>query len=38
VLANDLIEETNHAWDLSGVTIECTPDRPVRVFRLTPAE
>jgi starch synthase (maltosyl-transferring) len=33
VLANDLI-----AWDLSGVTIECTPDRPVRVFRLTPAE
>jgi starch synthase (maltosyl-transferring) len=38
VLANDLIEETNHAWDLSGVTIECTPDRPVRVFRLTTAE
>jgi starch synthase (maltosyl-transferring) len=50
VLAHDLLDESphtsaqaatqaaTHAWDLGGVTIECTPDRPVRVFRLVAAE
>lgn len=42
VLAHDLLDESTHAsthaWDLGGVTIECTPDRPVHVFRLTAAE
>jgi hypothetical protein len=23
-----------HAWHLDAVTVECTPERPVRVYRL----
>ena len=42
VLARDLLDEathgSTHAWDLAGVTIECTPDRPVRVYRLAATE
>jgi starch synthase (maltosyl-transferring) len=37
VIAHDLLTGATHAWDLAGITIECTPDEPVRVFRLVPA-
>ena len=37
VIAHDLLTGSTHAWDLTAVTIECTPDEPVRVFRLVPA-
>jgi starch synthase (maltosyl-transferring) len=33
-VAHDLLAGTMHAWDLAAVTIECTPESPVRVFRL----
>jgi starch synthase (maltosyl-transferring) len=34
VMAHDLLDGAVHAWHLGAVTIECTPDRPVHVFRL----
>jgi starch synthase (maltosyl-transferring) len=37
LIAHDLLTGATHAWDLTGITIECTPDEPVRVFRLVPA-
>jgi len=37
VIAHDLLASSTHAWDLTAITIECTPDEPVRVFRLVPA-
>ena len=37
VIAHDLLAGSTHAWDLTAITIECTPDEPVRVFRLVPA-
>jgi starch synthase (maltosyl-transferring) len=37
VTAHDLLAGTVHAWHLAGVSVECTPDAPVRVFRLVPA-
>jgi starch synthase (maltosyl-transferring) len=34
VTALDLLSGATDAWDPTGVTIECTPEAPVRVFRL----
>ncbi len=34
-MAHDLLDDAVHAWDLDAVTIECTPEQPVRAFRLT---
>jgi starch synthase (maltosyl-transferring) len=36
VMAQDLLGSDAHAWSLAGITLECTPDQPVRVFRLEP--
>ena len=36
VTATDLLDDTVHGWHLAAVTIECTPEAPVRVFRLAP--
>jgi len=33
-VAHDLLAGTMHAWDLAAISIECTPESPVRVFRL----
>jgi starch synthase (maltosyl-transferring) len=38
VMAHDLLEADAHAWSLAGITVECTPERPVRVFRIEPCE
>jgi starch synthase (maltosyl-transferring) len=38
VTACDLFGGTVHAWHLAAVTIECTPEAPVRVFRLAPGD
>jgi starch synthase (maltosyl-transferring) len=37
VTATDLLDDTVHGWHLAALTIECTPEAPVRVFRLAPA-
>jgi hypothetical protein len=34
LLAHDLLDDAVHAWHLDAVTVECTPERPVRVYRL----
>jgi starch synthase (maltosyl-transferring) len=34
VTAHDLLEGDAHTWSPAGVPIECTPDKPVRVFRI----
>jgi hypothetical protein len=34
VLAHDLLADAVHAWHLDAVTIECTPERPVHVYRI----
>jgi len=36
VIAHDLLAGTVHAWDLAAVSVECTPESPVRVFRIVP--
>jgi hypothetical protein len=36
VTATDLLDDTVHGWHLAALTIECTPEAPVRVFRLAP--
>jgi starch synthase (maltosyl-transferring) len=35
VTAHDLLDHAEHIWPTDAITIECTPDEPVRVFRLT---
>ena len=32
--AHDLLTGADHAWSLDAITIECTPDHPVQVYRL----
>ena len=32
--AHDLLDETEQAWPIDAITITCTPEEPVRVFRL----
>jgi hypothetical protein len=34
--AHDLLDETEQAWPIDAITITCTPEEPVRVFRLVP--
>ena len=34
--AHDLLDETEQAWPIDAITITCTPEEPVRVFRLEP--
>jgi starch synthase (maltosyl-transferring) len=34
--AHDLLDDTEQAWPIDAITITCTPDEPVRVFRLEP--
>ncbi len=34
VTAHDLLEGSTHAWSLAAIDIECTPEYPVRVFRI----
>jgi starch synthase (maltosyl-transferring) len=34
ILAHDLLGDAVHAWHLEAVTVECTPERPVLVYRL----
>ena len=36
VVAHDLLDGTTYAWDLAALSIECTPQAPVRVFRIVP--
>lgn len=36
VTAHDLLEGDVHAWSLAGIRIECTPEKPVLVFRIEP--
>ena len=36
VTAHDLLQGGAHVWHLTAVTVECTPEQPVRVFRLEP--
>jgi starch synthase (maltosyl-transferring) len=36
ITVEDLLAHTTHAWSLAGVEIECTPEAPVRVFRMSP--
>ncbi len=36
VTAHDLLRGTSHAWSLGGIEIECTPEEPVRIFRIEP--
>ncbi len=38
VTAHDLLAPAIHGWHLAAITVECTPERPVRVFRLMPAD
>jgi starch synthase (maltosyl-transferring) len=35
-LAHDLLSGSVHAWHLDAITVECTPEEPVCVFRLVP--
>ena len=35
VVAHDLLTSTDHLWQLASVTVDCTPQQPARVFRLT---
>jgi starch synthase (maltosyl-transferring) len=37
-MAYDLLETAVHAWSLAGITVECSPEVPVRVFRIEPCE
>ena len=34
--AHDLRDDTEEVWVSDSITIECTPEEPVRVFRLEP--
>jgi hypothetical protein len=34
--AHDLLDETDQTWPIDAITITCTPEEPVRVFRLEP--
>jgi starch synthase (maltosyl-transferring) len=34
--AHDLLDDTEEVWSSDSITIECTPEEPVRVFRLEP--
>ncbi len=34
VTAHDLLTGEDHTWPLATITIECTPEHPVQVFRL----
>lgn len=36
--AIDLLDDAEHAWPIDAITIACTPEDPVRVFRLTPVQ
>ena len=36
LMAYDLLDETEEAWAIDAITIACTPEEPVRVFRLEP--
>jgi hypothetical protein len=33
--ARDLLDGAEHVWPTDAITIECTPDAPVRVFRVS---
>ena len=33
--AHDLLDHAEHIWPTESITIECSPDEPVRVFRLS---
>jgi hypothetical protein len=34
--AHDLLDETEQTWAIDAITITCTPEEPVRVYRLEP--
>jgi starch synthase (maltosyl-transferring) len=34
--AHDLLDDSEQAWPIDAITITCTPEEPVRVFRLEP--
>jgi len=34
--AHDLLDDSEQTWPIGGITITCTPEEPVRVFRLEP--
>jgi len=34
--AHDLLAGTRHAWSAAGATVACSPEVPVRVFRILP--
>jgi starch synthase (maltosyl-transferring) len=35
--AHDLLDDTEQTWPIDAIRITCTPEEPVRVFRLSPA-
>jgi hypothetical protein len=34
--AHDLLDDSDQTWAIDAITITCTPEEPVRVFRLEP--
>ena len=34
--AHDLLDDTEQEWAIDAIRITCTPEEPVRVFRLSP--
>ena len=34
--AHDQLDDTEQAWPIDAIRITCTPEEPVRVFRLEP--
>jgi hypothetical protein len=37
VVAHDLLTGVDAVWPLDAITIECSPDHPVQVYRLVGA-
>jgi len=38
ILAHDLLTGAEHAWATDGITVECSAEAPVRVFRIAPLD
>jgi len=36
LISHDLLDDTEQAWPIDAIRITCTPEEPVRVFRLEP--
>ena len=38
LVAHDLLDDTEQSWPIDAITMTCTPEEPVRVFRLKPVD